>query len=48
MTLKETASVADLKPKATVEIRDLDALMTKEGLIAAIESALEESVPDPK
>ena len=44
-TLKESASVANLKPKTTVETRDLHALTTKEEVI---ESALGEPVPDPK
>ena len=41
-TLKESASVADFKPKTTVEIGDLDSLTTKEEVIKAIESALGE------
>lgn len=47
-TLKERASVAELKSKTTMELRDLESLTTKEEIIEAIESALREPVPDPQ
>lgn len=37
--LKESADVKDLKPRDTIEIRDLDALTTKEEVLAAITKA---------
>lgn len=35
-TLKERASVAELKSKTTMELRDLESLTTKEEIIEAI------------
>lgn len=40
-TLRETATVADLKPKATVEIKDLDSLTTKEEVTDSVKRALQ-------
>ncbi|XP_039969203.1 uncharacterized protein LOC120781136 [Bactrocera tryoni] len=41
-TLKETATVADLKTKVTIEIRDLDSLTTKEEVAGAVKEALQD------
>lgn len=40
-TLRETATVADLKPRATVEIKDLDSLTTKEEVEDSVRSMLQ-------
>nr|AMS38368.1 hypothetical protein [Bactrocera tryoni] len=45
-TLKETATVADLKTKATIEIRDLDSLTTKEEVAGAVKEALQDPTED--
>lgn len=44
--LKEAADVKDLKPRDTIEIRDLDALTTKEEVLAAITEATKLSEDD--
>ncbi|XP_018796551.1 PREDICTED: uncharacterized protein LOC108973628 [Bactrocera latifrons] len=45
-TLRESATVADLKPKATIEIRDLDSLSTKEEVAEAVKEVLQDSIED--
>lgn len=45
-TLKEAAVVQDLKPKATIEIQDLDSLTTPDEVVTAITKAIETPVGD--
>lgn len=44
--LKDTAAVKDVKPKVTVEIRDLDLFSTKEEVVAALVTATESQMED--
>ncbi|XP_037931047.1 uncharacterized protein LOC119665865 [Teleopsis dalmanni] len=47
-TLKEIATVKDLRPQATIEIRDLDCLTDEEEVITAIRSATQNPTAEMK
>ncbi len=45
-TLQNSATVADLKPKATIEIRDLDSLTTKNEVAEAVKEVVQDPIED--
>ena len=45
-TLQKSATVADLKPKATIEIRDLDSLTTKNEVAEAVKEVVQDPIED--